>query len=313
MIPALIGLGLGAASFGFGMMQQKKAKKQQAAAYAQQQAGYQMMEHGANIQAQGALQQRMVDRERAKYSVDMAERERNLNLEAFGYELQAADRSLEISRNTVQLEQDIQKQRGQAMELDARRKSLEVVRNQQRARALALTTATAQGAQGGSGLQGGYGQATGQAGTNLMGIQQNLQIGRNIQAFNQGISNNRIDAMELENAYAHQRAGVNSIKAELLYANAVTNANFQGKMIDAADVVAQGQGIINKGQGLVGMSQGMLGAAQSQASFGQSFMNAGLSFANIGLNAGGMLKGFGGSSQLWDPNNSFLQGQPDNI
>jgi len=76
---------------------------------------------------------------------------------------------------------DQQKQealRRQQMELDAKRKSMEVLRNQQRARALALSNATSSGAQFGSGLQGGYGQIAGQTGTDLLNINQNLQFGR---------------------------------------------------------------------------------------------------------------------------------------
>jgi len=40
----------------------------------------------------------------------------------------------------------------------------------QRARSLALSTATNQGAQFGTGLQGGYGQISGESGTNMLGI-----------------------------------------------------------------------------------------------------------------------------------------------
>lgn len=80
-----------------------------------------------------------------------------------------------------QIAQDEMKQnqlRQQGMELDARRKQLEVLRNAQRARAMGLTAATGQGAQYGSGLQGGYGQISGDASTSLTGIQQGLDLGR---------------------------------------------------------------------------------------------------------------------------------------
>lgn len=80
----------------------------------------------------------------------------------------------------AQLEQQADAQRRQAMELDANRKNMEVLRNSQRARSQALENATSQGAQFGSGLQGGYGQVSGQSNTNLLGIGQDLKIGENL-------------------------------------------------------------------------------------------------------------------------------------
>jgi len=64
----------------------------------------------------------------------------------------------------IKLQQQVEQQRQHAMELDAHRKQLETVRNMQRARFLALSTATNQGAQFGTGLQGGYGQISGESG-----------------------------------------------------------------------------------------------------------------------------------------------------
>src|SRR5688572_12694711 len=81
--------------------------------------------------------------------------------------------------------------RRKAMELDARRRQLEIVRNQQRARAASLSAATAQSASHGSGLAGGYGQISGDAGTNLLGVQQNLGIGRDMFSSNMAISQQR--------------------------------------------------------------------------------------------------------------------------
>lgn len=74
----------------------------------------------------------------------------------------------------------IEKAKRQQMELDATRRQREIIRQQQRARSAALANATSQGAQQGSGLFGGYGQIGGQTGVNLLGVQQNLELGRNI-------------------------------------------------------------------------------------------------------------------------------------
>lgn len=77
-------------------------------------------------------------------------------------------------------QQGIQTANFQQMELSTRRNQMEVVRNNQRARALATSNAANSGAQFGSGLQGAYGQEQGQAGTNLLGLNQNEAIGTNI-------------------------------------------------------------------------------------------------------------------------------------
>jgi len=78
------------------------------------------------------------------------------------------------------LEKQVNEQRRQAMELSARRQQLEMFRNTQKARALGLNTAVNQGAQAGSGYKGGQSSITNQGLFNVMGVQQNLAIGRNI-------------------------------------------------------------------------------------------------------------------------------------
>lgn len=95
-------------------------------------------------------------------------------------------------QNIGQLELQVNDQRKLAMEVDARRRQLEVVRNNQKARALSQTSATSQGAQMGTGLQGSYGGISGQSNTNLLGVNQNLEIGRNIFGIDTKISEQRI-------------------------------------------------------------------------------------------------------------------------
>ena len=74
--------------------------------------------------------------------------------------------------------------RRQAMELDARRRQSEILRQTQRARAIAIATSNSQGGLLGSGIQGGFGQISGQSGVQSLGIGQNLEIGQNIFASN---------------------------------------------------------------------------------------------------------------------------------
>lgn len=70
--------------------------------------------------------------------------------------------------------------RRQAMEFDALRRRRENIRQGQMARALAVSRATNQGAESGSGLEGGIGQISGRTGINLTGVQGQLGFGRSI-------------------------------------------------------------------------------------------------------------------------------------
>lgn len=104
--------------------------------------------------------------------------------------------------------------RRRAMQLSARRQQVEVLRNQQRARSLALQAATTQGAQQGSGLQGGYGQIAGATQWNLAGIQQNLGFGEEMFGLNAQISQQkqRIASLGGESATA---SGIGSLGSML--------------------------------------------------------------------------------------------------
>lgn len=136
----------------------------------------------------------------------------------------SAARSQARSQQAVTgLEMQVEAQRRKAMELDARRRSLEIVRQQQRARSMALTTATAQGAAQGSVLGGAYGQIQGQSNFNLAGINQNLALGRNIFDLNAQISQQRI-GMAQTASNAATGAGISSLGGALV-ANAGTISN----------------------------------------------------------------------------------------
>lgn len=116
---------------------------------------------------------------------------------------QSATASNSYYQNQQAIGQDelsINQQKRNAMEIDARRRSLEMVRNNQKARSLAQTSATTQGAQFGSGLQGAYGGISGQGQTNLLGVNQNLEIGRNIFNTDTDISNLRIQDSGLQSS-----------------------------------------------------------------------------------------------------------------
>src|SRR5258706_16049425 len=89
-------------------------------------------------------------------------------------------------------ELQVQAQKKQQMELEANRQQLQNFRNVQQARAQSLAGATSEGAQFGSGLQGGLAAASTEGGINALGISQNLEIGRNIFGIDTDISQKRI-------------------------------------------------------------------------------------------------------------------------
>jgi len=102
------------------------------------------------------------------------------------------------SRRQAQLQQQVagqetllNAQRRQQMEMSNRRSQLENVRNVQRAKAMGLVTATSQGAQFGSGFEGGQAQIQGQGNYNALGLSQALQSGETSFDINDRITNLR--------------------------------------------------------------------------------------------------------------------------
>lgn len=131
-------------------------------------------------------------------------------------------RQAEAQQQEIEAQQKQEALRRKAMELDARRRSVEVLRNQQRARSLALATSTAQGASLGSGLQGGYGQIAGQSNTNLLGISQGLQTGEANFDLNSQISAARMN-MASAGAQVALGAGLSSFGSSLMNASSTFN------------------------------------------------------------------------------------------
>jgi len=140
-------------------------------------------------------------------------------ISAFGaYKSYEAAKETNAAQNRItSLEQKTEAQRKQAMELDTRRKQLEAIRNQQKARAMALTTATSQGASQGSGLQGAYGQFSGDVGTDLLGLSQNLQMNRNIFDINSQISREKMSIADSSTKAAFG-AGLSSLGGSIFSA-----------------------------------------------------------------------------------------------
>ena len=101
--------------------------------------------------------------------------------------------------NVIGLQQQQEALRLQATQVQGRRMQMQQLRQAQQGRAQALANATNQGAggsvQGGgvsSGLAGGQAAVSSEAGTNLLGINQNLQTAQNMFSLNAQISGQKI-------------------------------------------------------------------------------------------------------------------------
>lgn len=253
---AVAGLGLSA----YGMSQQMAGKGEQAA--------------GAAVQAQGAKFQ--------AYAAQQAAQGAQVQVTGAAAQNQA-------TKAITGYEQQIEAQRFQAMELDARRQTMDAIRNEQRARALGLTNATSQGAAQGSGLQGGYGQISGQANQNILGIGQNLDIGRAIFGFNSGISQQKL-------AYAAGGDIINQGQGVIAQSQG-WNAVGQGIIASGGGQIAAGAGTAGMGQGLSSLGGSLLQAAPTFANvgtYGASFFNTPTS---LGSTYGGSVYGLGGSGK----------------
>lgn len=130
-------------------------------------------------------------------------------------QMDAAKQKAAAENQIAQLEMGQDNVRRQAMELSANRQQTEVLRNAQRARSLALNNATSQGAQFGSGLSGGYGQISGGANWNNLGITQNLGFGEKMFDLNSQINQQKMNIGDAASSSA-TASGYSAIGSTLL-------------------------------------------------------------------------------------------------
>jgi len=239
----------GVALSGYGMYEQQQGRNAQVAG-AQQQAA------GARVQALAAQQ-----------ASEGAQRQ-----------VEGAIVQNQANKTIIGLEQQTDEQRRLAMELDARRSMRQTIRQAQVARAQGLAAATNQGAQFGSGLQGGYGQVSGDMNTSLLGIGQNLAIGRAIFGINSQIGQQKLAV-----------------------------AGGQDIINEGSGIIARSQGLAAQGAGIIAQAGGTIAAGAGQAAMGAGLtslgsmitQNAG-TIANVGtygLNSIGSAFGSGTTNQ----------------
>lgn len=122
-----------------------------------------------------------------------------IGLSIFGGLEQAkvAKEQAKVSSHIGEMELGINESKREAMELNARRQQMEIFRNTQRARAQATNAAVNQGANLGSGLQGGLADVANQGLFNLFGVNAALQTGEKIASYNDAISQDKIQLAKL--------------------------------------------------------------------------------------------------------------------
>ncbi len=145
-----------------------------------------------------------------------------LGLSLFGGASQAANakEQAQVSGQIAQDEQKVQAQKQQQVQLEAQRSSLQNFRNIQQAQDQGLSTATSQGAQFGSGLAGGQAAATNEGFQNALGINQGLEISKNIFGIDTDISSKRVQLAQLGGEAATDQ-GIQSLGGSLLKAGPI--------------------------------------------------------------------------------------------
>lgn len=117
--------------------------------------------------------------------------------------------AIDTQKQAIQYQQQQDDLRRVAANLDASRRTREQIRLGISARAQATAAAVNQGAGdvGSSALGGAAGTISGRIGTNLMGIFQNQQIGNKLFDINKQISQNYLNAQEVNKGYVQQSLG----------------------------------------------------------------------------------------------------------
>lgn len=250
MIAAIIGaIGLAASVTGAFM---GKSAGEDAAKNAQQQALIQM-QINQQKQASVALEQQVAN---IKYQQDLG------NLKSSAY--------------TVQQQQQAEEVRRGMMELDARRRSREAIRDTIIARANSIATGSSKGVNvfggGDTSISGSQAQIQNRGYSNVLGINQSLYSGRNIFDINKSISDTWLGQNSLSQEYLTQSFGLEQANRGIQ--SNVFNLNSQQAALgaQAADIGARqafAQGISNIGNSLLGNSTGIGNVLQS----GQGFLS----------------------------------------
>lgn len=261
----------------YGQVSQSQAQKSQADAQrSQQQAQAQFQREQADIQRNAIIsgqpiQQAQIENQKAQV----------------GIQLQQSDAQAVQQRIEIEAQQRQEALRKQVMELDAARSGREILRTQQRARSLALSTSVGSGAgRSNSALSGAYGQIAGQTGVNALGLSQQLDIGRQNFGINEGLSQSRIDYSNTLSGFSKALAGLQT-----------QNYDYQGQLLDISNQAAlRTQEANYKYAGSAASAANQYGNAASQAALGAGISGIGGSLLQGSSLLSKIGQGFGTSS-----------------
>lgn len=102
-------------------------------------------------------------------------------------QVNAANKAAQVQKQILGEQQNQESIKQQSMQLDARRRQREMIRQGIIAKAQALTVGTSQGAAFGSGLQGAYGQIAGQTNWSMAGVDSAVAFGNQMFQSNKNI------------------------------------------------------------------------------------------------------------------------------
>lgn len=156
--------------------------------------------------------------------------------------MSAANEQNEAQKKQIQGEQLVEGQRQQAATLLHEAKQMQILRNNQRARAMGLEAATSQGAQYGSGLSGAYGQIRGASGVELLQENQNYEIGMNVFGINRQISDFKVDQANAQKDM-QMAQGISSFGNSIFGASKSVGNLTSGGVTNAAPTPTFGMGL----------------------------------------------------------------------
>lgn len=136
---------------------------------------------------------------------------------------QQAQKVSQYSQDEAQQEIGINNAKQQAMYLNAQRAQMENIRNGQLARAQGINAAVQGGANLGSGLQGGIAQTEDQTLFNMSGVNSALQTGKQINAFNNQIDQDKILTAKAQGTAATD-AGISSLGGAVMKSGPIIGA-----------------------------------------------------------------------------------------
>lgn len=121
-----------------------------------------------------------------------------------GTSIYGAEQQSEAQQQMLAIQQKEQEQRKNLFEIEQQRKRVEDLRQGQIAQSTARANAVSQGAQFGSGLLGGLAEIQGESNYNILGIQQNTQVGENLFSLDQQLTQAKIASAQ---ASTYQQIG----------------------------------------------------------------------------------------------------------